>query len=208
MATKKEEGPSRTEQQQLTELALDAQAKEEEIGELVKDLHRHKTATKANRVALGSEVKELRKKHKVVKKQVEAYDKAQKKGKDGGLGGFAKGISKALFKSDENSQPTAPPVEIGFHEAPPEYCDKQTEANVAEAEVAAAAQKAGDRENKAIVAKADAVKARKRQEDPEVQKDPDKLAEAQANANALTGVARLAVDSANQAREEYERLTL
>jgi len=65
MANKKEEEPLQTKQQQLTDLTLDAEAKAEEIGELVKDLHRHKAATEANRVALGSEVKQLKKKHKV-----------------------------------------------------------------------------------------------------------------------------------------------
>jgi len=206
MATKREEKPSQIEQQQLNELTLDAQAKAEEIGELVKDLHRHKAATEANRVALRSEAKELKKKHKVLKKQVEAYDKAQKKGKVGGLGGFAKGISKALFKPEENVQPTAPPVEVGLNEAPPDYCDEPAEANVAEVDVSAAAQKAVDREKKALVAKADAKEAAKRQDDPDVKNDPVKLAEAQANANAFISVAKLAVDSANRAREEYEQL--
>ena len=169
-------------------------------------MHRHKAATEANRVALGSEVKELKKKHKVLKKQVEADDKAQKKGKVGGLGGFAKGISKALFKPNENSQPTAPPVEIGFNEAPPEYCDEKAEVNVAEADVAVAAQKANDREKQALVAREDAMEAKKRQEYPEIKNNPERLAEAQTNASALISKANLAVESANKAREAYEQL--
>ena len=92
--------------------------------------------------------------------------RTKKKGKVGGLGGFAKGISKALFKPDENSQPTAPPVEIGFNEAPPEYCDEKAEANVVEADVAAAAQKADDREKKALVAREDAMEAKKTSGEP------------------------------------------
>jgi len=206
MATKKEEGPSQTEQQQLTELTLDAQAKVEEIGELVKDLHRHKAATEVNRVALGSEVKELKKKHKVLKKQVEAYDKAQKKGKVGGLGGFAKGISEALFKPEENAQPTAPPVEINLNEAPPEYCDEPAEANVAAADLSAAAQKADDKEKKAQAVTAEPKAVIKRQDDPDVKSDPGKLAKAQAHADTLVSVAKLAVESANKVREEYEEL--
>jgi len=206
MATKNDEDSTQTEQRQLTELTLEAQAKAEEIGELVKDLHKHKAATEANRVALGSEVKELKKKHKVLKKQVEAYDKAQKKGKVGGLGGFAKGISKALFKPEEAVQASVPPVEVGLNEAPPEYCDDPIEANIVEAEVFLAKHKAADKARTAQAAAAEAEEALRQQEDPTIRNDPARLVETQEHADVLTRVANLAGGNANKAREEYEQL--
>lgn len=95
----------------------------------------------------------------------------------GGLGGFAKGLSKALFKP-EDDQPAAPPIEIGLNEAPPEYCDGPAEANVAEADVSAAERRANEREENAQDVTARAREAVRRQDDPNIKGDPYKLGEA------------------------------